>query len=194
MTKRFLGVLLTGLAAATIATGADKPKAATKPAPDEKAQMEAMMRASTPGENHKRLEAFVGTFDAKVKMWDKPGAPPQGDQQHRFLRAAGPEMDGVDGIARGLDAGEVERDGDVARPGRRCVVSCAEVRKGQSAGLGCDGADGVSEVWGRNASGVPAVLHPVFHLQPTHPVELTPIVRDHDKTFAARVAAEQNKF
>ncbi len=77
MTKRFLGILLTGLAAATIATGADKPKAATKPAPDEKAQMEAMMRASTPGENHKKLEAFVGTFDAKVRLWDKPGAPPQ---------------------------------------------------------------------------------------------------------------------
>ena len=77
MTKRFLGILFTGLAAATLAAAPDKPKAVAKPAPDEKAQMEAMIKASTPGENHKKLEAFVGTFDAKVTMWEKPGAAPQ---------------------------------------------------------------------------------------------------------------------
>lgn len=42
----------------------------------EKAQMAAMMKASTPGAQHKQLEGFVGSWDAKVKMWAKPGAPP----------------------------------------------------------------------------------------------------------------------
>ena len=39
--------------------------------------MEAMVKAGTPGDPHKKLEHFVGTWDAKVKMWDKPGAPPK---------------------------------------------------------------------------------------------------------------------
>lgn len=65
------------LAAAASAQDKPKPKAAQPAAPDEKAQMEAMMKAATPGENHKKLDAFVGTFDAKVKMWEKPGAPPK---------------------------------------------------------------------------------------------------------------------
>ena len=79
MAKRFAGILLAGLAVAVFATAQDKPKpkAGAKPAADEKAMMDAMMKASTPGENHKKMEAFVGTFDAKVKMWEKPGGPPQ---------------------------------------------------------------------------------------------------------------------
>ncbi len=76
MTNRILGLVLTGVAAAALGLAADKPKPAAKAAPDEQAAMEAMMRASTPGENHKKLEAFVGTFDAKVRNWEKPGGAP----------------------------------------------------------------------------------------------------------------------
>jgi hypothetical protein len=32
--------------------------------------------ASTPGEQHKKLASMAGTWDAKVKMWMKPGEPP----------------------------------------------------------------------------------------------------------------------
>ena len=73
------GLILAGLAAASLAAQkpADKPKAAAAAAPDEKAQMEAMVKAGTPGDQHKKLEHFVGTWDAKVTMWDKPGAPPK---------------------------------------------------------------------------------------------------------------------
>ena len=39
-------------------------------------QMEAMQKAATPGEAHKKLEAVVGTFDVKVTMWMDPGKPP----------------------------------------------------------------------------------------------------------------------
>ncbi len=59
---------------ATLAVAADKPK---KSAADmEKAGMEAMMKAATPGDAHKKLTPMVGTFDATVKMWMKPGVPP----------------------------------------------------------------------------------------------------------------------
>jgi len=38
--------------------------------------MAAMTRAGTPGPQHKALEPFIGTFDAKVTMWMDPGTPP----------------------------------------------------------------------------------------------------------------------
>jgi len=45
---------------------------------EEKAQMDAMMKAGTPGEAHKKLSSMVGTWDAKVKMYPmQPGAPVQ---------------------------------------------------------------------------------------------------------------------
>ncbi len=44
--------------------------------PDEKAVMEAMLKAATPGENHKKLEPFVGKWDVTMKMWMDPNKPP----------------------------------------------------------------------------------------------------------------------
>jgi len=79
MRHRWLGVGLV-MAVLMAATSPAQEKAAgkgKKPAgpPDEKAMMEAMQKAATPGEEHKKLEAVVGTFDAKVKMWMDPGKP-----------------------------------------------------------------------------------------------------------------------
>jgi hypothetical protein len=52
----------------------DQPKMS----PEEKAQMDAMMKAGTPGDAHKKLSSMVGTWDATVKMYPmKPGAPVQ---------------------------------------------------------------------------------------------------------------------
>ena len=65
---------------AALAIGADEKSKSAKPAAgqmDEKAMMEAMAKYSTPGPEHKALEQFVGTWDANVKMWMAPGAPPQ---------------------------------------------------------------------------------------------------------------------
>jgi uncharacterized protein DUF1579 len=42
---------------------------------DEKAMMDAMMKAATPGEPHKKLEPFVGNWNVSTKMWAAPGAP-----------------------------------------------------------------------------------------------------------------------
>jgi hypothetical protein len=61
--------------AAGIASAQDKPEKAKPGAMDEKAMMEAMQKAATPGDAHKKLEAMVGTFDAKVKMWMDPSKP-----------------------------------------------------------------------------------------------------------------------
>jgi len=63
------------LCTAGIARVADAQPKRDKAA-ERKAMMEAMMRASTPGEAHKKLNGMVGTFDTKVKMWMEPGAPP----------------------------------------------------------------------------------------------------------------------
>src|ERR1700758_10758 len=52
----------------------DQPKMSA----EEKAQMDAMMKAATPGDAHKKLAAMVGTWDAVVKMYPmQPGAPVQ---------------------------------------------------------------------------------------------------------------------
>jgi hypothetical protein len=71
-------VLGLGLALTLAAQDAPKKKAAAKPAaPDEKAMMEAWQKSATPGEQHKKLDAIVGTFDAKVRATMDPSKPPE---------------------------------------------------------------------------------------------------------------------
>ncbi|MBZ5589786.1 MAG: DUF1579 domain-containing protein [Acidobacteriia bacterium] len=45
--------------------------------PEQKAAMEAWMKAATPGEGHKVLEPTIGNWTATTTMWEAPGAPPQ---------------------------------------------------------------------------------------------------------------------
>jgi hypothetical protein len=72
------------LTAALVLSGAlqaqDKAKkAAAKPAgpPDQQAMMDAMQKAATPGDMHKKLADMVGTFDADVRMFMDPTKPPE---------------------------------------------------------------------------------------------------------------------
>jgi hypothetical protein len=44
--------------------------------PEQKAEMEAYMKAGTPGEPHKTLAATAGTYTLQVKSWHEPGGPP----------------------------------------------------------------------------------------------------------------------
>ncbi|MHC4992777.1 MAG: DUF1579 domain-containing protein [Planctomycetota bacterium] len=57
--------------------------------------MEACVQAAAPGDAHRRLDAFAGTWKAKVKHWMEPGADPnestgvmtnRWELGHRFLR------------------------------------------------------------------------------------------------------------
>jgi hypothetical protein len=74
MLCRFAATIAVLLGLAATSAAQDKPK---KGAPDEKAMMEAMQKAMTPGEGQKKLAPMVGTFDAKVRTWMDPSQPPE---------------------------------------------------------------------------------------------------------------------
>ncbi|MGH9869633.1 MAG: DUF1579 domain-containing protein [Candidatus Polarisedimenticolia bacterium] len=43
--------------------------------PEQKAEMEAYMKAGTPGAQHKALASSVGSYTLTVKSWHEPGGP-----------------------------------------------------------------------------------------------------------------------
>jgi len=83
--NRFAGILAMIVVMAAFAAGAGADEKAEKGKksgakggpPDEKAMMEMMAKVATPGEQHKKLEPFVGTFDTKLKFWMDPSKPPE---------------------------------------------------------------------------------------------------------------------
>jgi len=44
--------------------------------PEQKAEMEAYMKAGTPGAPHQALAASAGNYDLKMRSWQAAGAPP----------------------------------------------------------------------------------------------------------------------
>lgn len=67
------------LVCALLATGAPafaQDHGHGQPQMDEKAMMEAYMKASAPGEHHANLKAFTGTWTTKSKAWMAPDKPP----------------------------------------------------------------------------------------------------------------------
>jgi hypothetical protein len=71
---------VTLLAAAAIAllalpalaqTGTKEPQMT----PEQKAEMDAYMKAGTPGAPHQAMAASAGTYDVKVRSWHEPGGP-----------------------------------------------------------------------------------------------------------------------
>ena len=70
--KLALGLILVCTVAAF---GQEQPKQ-PQLTPQQQAMMDAWMKFATPGANHKTLDSMVGTWDAKVTMWDAPGAQP----------------------------------------------------------------------------------------------------------------------
>ena len=76
---RNASILVAGLCLAGALSAQDpakKPAAKAAP-PDEKAMMEAWVKAATPGEAHRKLDAVVGTFDTRVRAWMDPAQPPE---------------------------------------------------------------------------------------------------------------------
>jgi hypothetical protein len=55
---------------------------------EEKAMMEAWMKAMTPGAEHQLLTSKVGNWEAKVSSWMAPGAPPEVSQARATRKAA----------------------------------------------------------------------------------------------------------
>ena len=76
-TRYLAGCIGAGALVAAVALAQDKPaEKKAEGAPDQKAMMEMMQKAATPGEAHKKMDALIGTFDAKVKMFMDPSKPP----------------------------------------------------------------------------------------------------------------------
>ncbi len=76
--SRTLGMLILACAVLCAAGPAFAQKSTKKKAaapPDDKAATEAMMKAATPGPEHKMLMSMVGTWKTSSKMWFAPGAP-----------------------------------------------------------------------------------------------------------------------
>ncbi len=64
----------------------DKPKIPGQPSEEE--MMEAMIKAGTPGENHKLINTFAGTWSAAVKMWhgaDSPAEESRGTATSKWI-------------------------------------------------------------------------------------------------------------
>jgi len=72
MRKLYAPLALLVLLFATTVPAADPPRMSA----EEKAAMEAMQKAMTPGASHKLLNPFVGTFNVTVSSWTAPGAKP----------------------------------------------------------------------------------------------------------------------
>ena len=68
--------LIALLGAIALLAGGRSPADDKKGAADAKAAMEAMIKAATPGEPHKRLESMAGTWDVSMQFWMDPSAPP----------------------------------------------------------------------------------------------------------------------
>jgi hypothetical protein len=69
--------ILTATAALLIATSAFAQETSKTPemTPEQKAEMEAYMKAGTPGAPHQMMAATVGTYDLKIKSWHDPKGP-----------------------------------------------------------------------------------------------------------------------
>jgi hypothetical protein len=76
MNRKLAGILLMATVAVLIAipaaAGGDQPEMT----PEQKAEMEAYMKAGTPGAPHEALTAMAGSYDLKIKSWHEPGGPP----------------------------------------------------------------------------------------------------------------------
>ena len=66
------------LAAALPAVAQDAPPKSAPPkmSPEEAAMMEAYQKAGTPGAQHAAMSRMEGTYDLKIRSWNKPDAPP----------------------------------------------------------------------------------------------------------------------
>ncbi len=67
-------LLAAALVPAAVLAQGDQPKPPAPPGMSS-ADMEAMMKAATPGENHKPLQRYVGDWTYTIKMFAAPGQP-----------------------------------------------------------------------------------------------------------------------
>ncbi|HEY3174452.1 MAG TPA: DUF1579 domain-containing protein [Candidatus Polarisedimenticolia bacterium] len=77
MTRKLAGGLLGAIAVVLLVTPAFAQGGPEQPrmTPEQKAVMEAYMKAGTPGAPHQWLASTAGGYDLKVRSWQEPGGP-----------------------------------------------------------------------------------------------------------------------
>lgn len=77
MTRKLAGRMLTISAAVLLAVPvlAGDEHGHHEMTPEQQAEMEAYMKAGTPGKQHHELASKVGTYSMKIKSWHEPGGP-----------------------------------------------------------------------------------------------------------------------
>jgi hypothetical protein len=74
MIRTLASVVALAIALPAFAQGTSPPP--PKMSPEEAAMMAAYQKAGTPGPQHAALAKMAGTYDLKIRSWEKPGAPP----------------------------------------------------------------------------------------------------------------------
>ena len=77
MVRKLTGTVLT-ITAVLFATLALAQEGNEPPqmTPEQMAEMEAYMKAGTPGPPHQAMASTAGNYDLKIKSWHEPGGPP----------------------------------------------------------------------------------------------------------------------
>ena len=78
MTHNLTRGIVATMAAALLVTfsmAQDKGQPPPQMTPEQQAEMEAWMKAGTPGPQHKAMAAEAGSYTTVVKSWPEPGAP-----------------------------------------------------------------------------------------------------------------------
>ena len=77
MTRKLAGSLLKAAVIVLLATGGIAQGAQEQPpmTPEQKAEMEAYMKAGAPGAPHQWLASTAGSYDLKIRSWHEPGGP-----------------------------------------------------------------------------------------------------------------------
>ena len=72
-------IVVAGMAMLASLALAQTEQKAPEMTPEQKAEMEAYMKAGTPGPQQQQMAATAGTYDMKVKGWHDPAQPPTED-------------------------------------------------------------------------------------------------------------------
>jgi hypothetical protein len=76
MIRPFASVLALAMALPVLAQDTSTQGTPPKMSPEEAAMMAAYQKAGTPGPQHAALAKMAGTYELKIRSWEKPGAPP----------------------------------------------------------------------------------------------------------------------
>jgi hypothetical protein len=76
MIRKIAGGLVMAAAALLMAPALAQEKGMPEMTPEQKAEMEAYMKAGTPGEVHKKMAESAGSYELEIKSWHEPGGPP----------------------------------------------------------------------------------------------------------------------